>query len=292
MEKAICFSYTRGSRKKLPFSRNSVHRIAYLPINHLKCEYGSVHFQPTIIFDMKIINTITFAAILVFLGGVAQATTLKVDISDSVADVASGYAGFIFSNNAVPGSRNYNAGDIGYAGGSIDTGGGIMVTLTSSGSAYRLVDRGGDNFLRDFGSIDGALNKAQDVVLSGLAFVSGTFTASLDDLGNQYGVIDVQLSVDSGTSFTNVHDDVIYGGTGNGYTVNFTSNGVDDVIIRYTAGGNVFGTTTGTTENIARNRLVAFNGFNLTANPVSEPSTTAFLGLGGLALFLRRRRHK
>ena len=45
---------------------------------------------------MKIIKTITSAAILMFVGGVAQATTLKVDISDSVADVASGYAGFVF----------------------------------------------------------------------------------------------------------------------------------------------------------------------------------------------------
>ncbi|WP_292991329.1 PEP-CTERM sorting domain-containing protein [Nitrosomonas sp.] len=241
---------------------------------------------------MKIIKTITCAAILIFVGGVAQATTLKVDISDSVADVASGYAGFVFSNNTVPGSRNYSVGDAGYVGGSIDTGSGIMVTLASSGSVYRLVDRGGDNFLRDYGSIDGALNKAQDVVLSGLTFVSGTFTASLDDLGNQFGVIDVQLSVDGGTSFTNVLDDVTYGSTDNGYTVNFTSNGNDDVIIRYTAGGNVFGNTTGTTDNIRRNRLVAFNGFDLTANPVSEPSSTALLGLGGLALFLRRRARK
>ncbi|WP_227021245.1 PEP-CTERM sorting domain-containing protein [Oceaniferula marina] len=221
----------------------------------------------------------------------AHAATLKVDFSDSVGDVAVGYGGFVFANNTAPGTRNYTSGSAGYVGPSIDLGSGIDVTYKSSAATnFRMIDRGGDLFLKDFASIDGALNDDQDLVFGGLAAVTGSFTFSLEDLSNQFGVVDVQLSINGGASFTNVLDDVTYGSTGNQAVVPFTSNGTDDVVVRFWVGGNEFGNTGGTTDSVRRNRIMSLNGFTLDATVVPEPSSSAFMGLAGLALLMRRRR--
>jgi len=131
----------------------------------------------------------------------AQAATLKVDFSDSIADVDSAFAGYIVANSTVPTAQTYTSGSQGYIG-TIDTGAGVTVSLGSADdTAWRTIDRGGDLYLRDYISLNLGFEDNQDIRLSGLSAVTGTFIASLEDIastGIQIGVLDVQLSVDGG----------------------------------------------------------------------------------------------
>ena len=200
------------------------------------------------------------------------ASQLSVDFSPSTSAVAAGYAGFIFSNNAIPGTRTYLSGSTGYTG-SMDTGTGIGVTLASvsGSSAFRMVDRGGTNLLlRDFAGRDG-INLGQDLKFAGLVAGSYSLTIPLTDLSNQQGVVDVQLSTNGGTSFSNVHDNLAYGlNQGRSAVLKFQADGINDVIARFWTGGNQFGVTGQTGNGVNINRIFTMNGFVLTRVP--EPS--------------------
>ncbi|WP_414563893.1 MULTISPECIES: PEP-CTERM sorting domain-containing protein [unclassified Anabaena] len=226
----------------------------------------------------------------------SNASTLSVDFSDSDADVAAGYAGFVFSNNTVPGTRTYLSGTTGYTG-LMDTGSGIGVTLLDPNNpsrVFRLVDRGGaDLLLRDFAGRDGALNQAQDLSFSGLVSGAYSLTIPLSDFGNQVGVADVQLSVNGGASFSNIYDNLNYGSNlGRTAQLNFDADGINNVIARFFVGGNEFGVTGGTTNNINVNRIFTINGFDLqgptVTQSVPEPNSVVMFGLLGMLLFSRR----
>lgn len=223
----------------------------------------------------------------------ANASTLFVDFSNSDANVAAGYAGFVFSNGAVPGTRTYLSDTTGYSG-LMDTGSGIGVTLSDPNNptqGFRLVDRGGsDLLLRDYAGRDGSLNQAQDLSFSGLVSGDYSLTIPLTDFGNQVGVVDVQLSLDGGSSFSNIFDNLDYGlNFGRTAQLNFNANGVNDIIVRFFVGGNEFGVTGGTTNGINVNRIFTINGLELegptvsVSEPVPEPLT--LLGAGAAIAF-------
>lgn len=228
----------------------------------------------------------------------SQASVLSVDFSGSTATVATGYAGFVFANNTAPGTRTYSAGSTGYTG-LMDTGGGIDVSLVDPNNpsqVFRMVDRGGtDLLLRDYAGRDMSLNQLQDLMFSGLVAGSYSLTLQLTDTFNQDGVVDVQLSVDGGASFSNIYDNLLYGlDLGRTAQFNFNSSGIDDIVMRFAVGGNLFGATGGTTNAININRIFTMNGFDLngptvtTTPTVPEPGSLALLGLGGLLLIGRR----
>ena len=200
------------------------------------------------------------------------ASQLSVDFSPNTSTVAAGYAGFIFSNNSAPGTRTYLSGSTGYTG-SMDTGTGIGVTLASvsGSSAFRMIDRGGTNLLlRDFAGLDG-INLGQDLKFAGLVAGSYSLTIPLTDTNNQQGVVDVQLSTNGGTSFSNVHDNLAYGlNLGRSAVLKFKADGINDVIARFWTGGNQFGVTGQTGNSVNINRIFTMNGFVLTRVP--EPS--------------------
>lgn len=229
------------------------------------------------------------------MGGAASASTLSVDFSASDAGVQSGHAGFVMGNNTVPGTRSFSSGSTGYTG-SMDTGGGVAVTVMAPDAAnqvFRLVDRGSpDLLLRDFVGRDTSFNRPQRLVFSGLRADEYTLTLYLTDTSNQQGVVDTQLSVNGGADFSDVGDNVPYGlNLGRTADFTFTANGMDDVAVQFWVGGNQFGATGGTTDNIARNRIFTLNGFTLHAANVPEPTSWALMGAGlGVALAMTRRR--
>jgi hypothetical protein len=176
----------------------------------------------------------------------------------------------------------------------MDTGSGIGVTLIDPNTptqVFRMIDRSGTNLLlRDFAGRDSSFNQLQELRFSGLVAGAYSLTIPLTDLSNQTGVVDVQLSVNGGTSFSNISDNLPYGlNLGRTAQVNFNANGLNNVIVRFGVGGNIFGVTGGTsTDGIARNRIFTVNGFELTGPTVPEPRNLsgilAVLGLGCVVL--------
>ena len=96
----------------------------------------------------------------------------------------------------------------------------------------------------------------------------------------------IDFSVNGGSAFTtaltgfDIVDNTTDGNVGapNPATLSFVSNGTDNIHIRFT----------NTSGNASNNDFVVINGFEVEAVP--EPSSAALLGLGGLALILRRRK--
>ncbi len=90
------------------------------------------------------------------------------------------------------------------------------------------------------------------------------------------GNIVVESSTDGGATFANTQNFAIAGAAGGGWAAETaTFNQTGDVIVRFTIAG-----TGG----------VSFDDITVSADVVPEPSSTALLGLGGLALILRRRK--
>lgn len=219
--------------------------------------------------------------------GHSKAATLLVDFGLSTSPIATGYAGFTFGNATAPGSRTFLAGTAGYDA-SMDTGAGITVTLQNGqnpGGTLRMLDRNTpDSLLREFAGIDG-INGNNQVVFAGLAAGDYQFKVYLTDPSNQRGVVDVQLSTNGGSNFTNLNDNAAYGAPGNTLLVDFAADGTNSVMINFWTGGNQFGTVGQTSDNVSTNRIFTLNGFDLVKVP--EPSVAL---LGGLGLLLLRRR--
>ena len=121
------------------------------------------------------------------------------------------------------------------------------------------------------------------------------------DTEHVHGTFAVWLSVDGGTTFNQLADGVMTDGTDGGvpdsgvgtevgdfagmtaagsiYNTSFTANGTDDVVIRFApySGGGV------------HRQIWGINGFQVSAAPIPEPSTS-LLGLIGLAFLARRKR--
>jgi hypothetical protein len=113
----------------------------------------------------------------------------------------------------------------------------------------------------------------QEVYLKFAGLVAGSYslTIPLTDTNNQDGVVDVQLSTNGGTSFSNVYDNLAYGlNLGRSAVLKFKADGINDVIARFWTGGNQFGVTGQTGNSVNINRIFTMNGFVLTRVP--EPS--------------------
>ncbi|MGB0992913.1 MAG: PEP-CTERM sorting domain-containing protein [Akkermansiaceae bacterium] len=95
----------------------------------------------------------------------------------------------------------------------------------------------------------------------------------------------------------------IYGDVAQNRTMNYSINGGTAMTITDTGGyagtfnaensvtfANITGTTTLAITGNASGSRSAINGLTVQYTPVPEPSSTALLGLGGLALILRRRK--
>ena len=125
------------------------------------------------------------------------------------------------------------------------------------------------------------------IALDGVDLGAGSFewTSWHHDQDNQTGVMDIEVSVDGGSTFAlavddfGIVDNVADGNVGapNPATFSFTANGTDDVQVRFT---NVSGG--GSASDFA-----LLNGFQVV---VPEPGSLIFVGLGSFALLGRRRR--
>ncbi|NWK55492.1 PEP-CTERM sorting domain-containing protein [Verrucomicrobiaceae bacterium N1E253] len=235
-----------------------------------------------------------------------QAATLKVDfnVNGGSSGTASGYTSISGSNGSDLSATSLNLGSDSFQV-SIDA-------RNSDGSDdgnTRWIDR--ENPGTGVWSGAAANPLSQDwvstddfrdyLVLTFSGLEAGTYdltTIHGDWNGNTVTRIDVQGSVNGGTSYINLQDGPVYdarqgpgGSTVGPATVTidntFTANGADDVIFLFHAGANKFGDA-GNTGSSNVNRFVALNGFELSSVP--EPSSTVLLGLGGLAFVMYRRK--
>jgi hypothetical protein len=229
---------------------------------------------------------------------VEMESLLRVDLGPVGQQVEADYGAFSFGDGAAsPQSQTYNFGDTGYDSRDVDDGTGIEVTISTKETALRMIDRGGaDNLDRDWATAEPGVGAGQvpdnyiDITLSNLDPGKYTFASEHIDTGNQVGVMDVQLSVDGGATFADYIDNVSYGNFLRTNLLAFDVEAGQDVIIRYLAGGGLFGSNGQTTNTVASNRLLPINGFALYARPIPEPGTFALAALGLVGLATRRRR--
>jgi hypothetical protein len=165
------------------------------------------------------------------------------------------------------------------------------------------------------GNWDGALIGTptyMTLTLGGLAAGSYNWTSFHHDTEHVHTFFQIELSIDAGTSFTNLGQDFYMSdGTDSGNpdsaadgsggprtgpdaltldsTVNssFTANGTDDVVLRFTPLSGQLGPAPA-----VHNQLWGINGFILEQRTVPEPTTILLLGIGLAGLgFARRRLH-
>ncbi len=112
-----------------------------------------------------------------------------------------------------------------------------------------------------------------------------TWTSWHVDHDDQTGDMLIEVSVDGGATFSTAipnfdivdgRDEDLFAGAPNPATFNFTANGSDDVVIRYS-----------NLETASKRNYVVVNGFEVVAIP--EPASLALMGLGGLLMLGRRR---
>ena len=239
------------------------------------------------------LSALTLAA-LAGVAGRADAALL-VDIQ-SGTNTEPGYGAY----SSVDGTTNpptvtYTTGSPGYTGPPIDTGAGITVDVQSNFSSFRFIDRGAgvpDLSNRDWVSVESGTTSGNPVVNYLDLRIGNLQTGPYDFVSDhydtqQFGVFDVQVSTNGGTSFANVVDNQTY--TANALSqASFSFNAVagSDVVIRYKAGGGLFGGNGQNQNGTLQNRLIILNAFTL----VPEPAGLGLLGLAGCALLSRRRR--
>ena len=225
------------------------------------------------------------------IGTQAHATTvLQVNLGPSGLPTEAGFDDWTTGDRSTPGSTTIDGIQLSF----------IASTNDGNANEVRSINRGGnDGYAGSLATLTqtwwgvragpstpgGFLTLAIDG--GGIGSSAYDFTSWHHDHENQTGVMDIEVSVDGGQSFTQVVNDLdIVDGSTDGHTgapnpvtFGFVSNGTDDVYIRFT-NDQTAGTNSG-------NSFVLINGFQLDLVP--EPSSLALLGLGGLLIVRRRR---
>lgn len=236
----------------------------------------------------------------------SHAASLLVDFSDSGTRVESDAAGFVYSNNSSsPQTRTYTTGSQGYIDGSMDLGSGVTVVLqtfnrttdTLDPSVLRMIDRNSSaaDLANDWATVEPGAGSGQvptvglQLNITGLASGHYDFSSLHRDTSNQVGVMDVQYSLDGGSTWVNLADNSSYGNFDLTIGLNFVGvDATDGLSLRYIAGGGLFGDNGHTTNTVNSNRLMPLNSFSITAvpTPAALPAGLGLLAIGAI----RRRR--
>ncbi len=214
-----------------------------------------------------------------------QAAVLQVNLGPSGLPAEAGFTDWTTADNNAPTATTISGIGLSLTIQLADTGGlrsidrtdsynGILDNLTESWWGVRATSTGsGGQFT---------------IIVNGADLGAGSFdwTSWHHDQDNQSGVMDIEYSVNGGSTFSLGVDDLdiisfdtdANVGAPNPAGFTFVSNGADDIHIRFT---NV-------ASNNSGEAFALLNGFQI--DEIPEPSSTALLGLGSLGLMLRRRR--
>jgi autotransporter-associated beta strand protein len=227
-------------------------------------------------------NSIPAIMIVSLTTGLASGGGLLVDFSPTSAWVQSDAAGFVFANGAAsPQTTPYTPGSQGY--GQIYGESSVSAQLqtfkstdgTLNPSTIRMISRGSvtGNLINDYATCEPGTsipNVGLQLNITGLESGTYDFTSLHGDTDNQSGVVDVQYSLDGGTTWINSpYDNTPYLGVrtlGNALRIALTGLQVDaahGLSIRYLAGGGLFGTAGATTNGSNLNRLFPLNSFTV-----------------------------
>lgn len=240
---------------------------------------------------------------LVMVSTIAMATSahaaLIVDFNASAPNTHPDAASFVVT--AAPTLSITTANGVqGYTGPDFGT---VTSTLSSFSTAglttanMRNVNRGSGttDLVSDWASIEPGVGAGNVPIiglqlnLTGLNAGEYSFNGQFNDTSNQNGVLDAQYSIDGGVNWVDTAYDNASYNSGVNVALSITGvNATNGISLRFIAGGGLFGDAGVNTDASANNRLLPFQSFDLAAVP--EPSSTALLGLGGLALILRRRK--
>ncbi len=231
---------------------------------------------------------LTATATLVIQG---HAQVLAVNLGRATTPSETGFTNWTTNDNTAP-----SATTISGIGLSVD----ISVSDSGSGTALRSVDRsdglytGTLDALTDnwWGARAGTIGQPGggqfSIIIDGSDLGAGTFewTSWHFDHDNQTGLMDIEYSVDGGSTFSTAFDDFdivdgdvdLFAGAPNPATFQFTSDGTNDVWIRFTndlSNGGGDGT-----EN-----FVVVNGFRIesASAPTPDPEITSFSVSGSSA---------
>ncbi|MDT8388890.1 MAG: PEP-CTERM sorting domain-containing protein [Lentisphaeria bacterium] len=231
--------------------------------------------------------------IAVFAISSVHAALLQVNVGRPTTPTEPGFTKWTTNDNTAPGATTISGIGLSVNVSVSDSGGGTALrSLDRSDSLYTgTLDNLTDNWWGARAGTIGQPGGAQfSIIIDGADLGAGTFefTSWHFDHDNQTGPMNIEYSVDGGTGFTTVFSnfDIVDGdtdlfvGAPNPALFLFTSNGTDDVWIRFTnsdpGGGD------GSTN------FVVVNGFQLIEIP--EPSTMLMAGLGLTGVCFRRRR--
>jgi hypothetical protein len=193
----------------------------------------------------------------------------------------------------------YTPGTAGYTGASMDAGSGITLHIESNTTGtgqFRFIDRGptvGDDTNRDWVSVESGVTTTPAPVVNHLDLrISGLQTGTYDYVSDHFetqqsGVFDVQVSTNGGGSFADKVDNLPYATFAlSQASFSFDAVAGNDVIIRYKAGGGLFGGNGVNQTSANVNRLIVLNAFVL----VPEPASLGLLGVAVAAMLTGRRR--
>lgn len=174
-------------------------------------------------------------------------TVLAVNVGRPSTPSEVGFSNWTAADSTAPVSTNINSIGISVDVSVSDSGGGTAVrSLDRADNLYtNSLDNLTDNWWGARAGTAGQPGGGQfSIVINGSDLGSGTFTWTSwhFDHDNQTGPIDIEYSTDGGSSFTTAFDnfDIVDGdvdlfvGAPNPATFQFTSNGIDDIWIRFT----------------------------------------------------------
>ena len=238
-------------------------------------------------------TTLPFAAVAL-LAATSQAAVVNVDIQGTGSgNVGTGIANYTgaSANGPIASSTTWNHFTVG---GNPPNGDSMLNLNDDSGAATTVDVTFGTGWLGSFA--DGAPNNLQgdrtfiatdvsgDITIGGLN-PGGTYNLALITGFNVAGSFSTDFTI-GGTTLT--ANDTVGAGTNANGALTFTSGGTHALFSNIIADGS--GDITFSTTNTAGASNGVLSGLQIEAVAVPEPSTTALLGLGGLALILRRRK--